>query len=71
MASRCLPMWTIFQTRRGPVAQLWEVRPAGPQPTPRMLRGPLTALRQHFEDQGLYRLSRDESDDPAIIETWL
>jgi hypothetical protein len=74
--SGALPMWTVFERpadyRQGFVARRFEARADGSAvaaldafygPTLESVRARLPA--------GLYRIERDDDDDPCIVETWL
>lgn len=76
-----LPGWVIFwNTSDFPgehVARLFAMSAAGNEATPYLLKCPRTdrtgleQFRTIFADMGLTPISRNPSDDPVIVETWL
>lgn len=70
-------MWTVYDRPLDypdkVVARRWEVGPGGSvTATPDVLGAEtLDDIRRFFEDRGLYCLTRQPGDDPAIVETWL
>jgi hypothetical protein len=73
----CLSLWTIFDRPRdypdGYIARCFESGGGMPEPvaTDYTIMGDLALIRQSMERCGLYRMARDPSDDPVIVETWL
>lgn len=70
-----LIMWTIYDHPRDYpdsfVAHKWIIRNGQAIPTDEALESTdLCELRKKIPP-GLYRMARDASDDPTIIETWL
>jgi hypothetical protein len=66
-----LNMWVIYDHPKdfpeGHVARRFELD----QVTGDIIIGQLDALRKNFIRCGLVCLTRDPSDDPVIVETWL
>jgi hypothetical protein len=42
-----------------------------PDPVPFLVGPDLDGIREVLECRGLYRLNRQEEDDPVIVEVWL
>jgi hypothetical protein len=72
-----LSIWTVYDRPkdfpRGHVARRFEVGVASPEPvaTGDFVEGELSALRDNFRWCGLTCLTRNEGDDPVIVECWL
>lgn len=79
-----LNMWIIYDhpkdfpegylARRCEIGQTSELGPKGevsPRFTGDIIIGQLADLRKNFSRCGLVCLTRDPSDDPVIVETWL
>jgi hypothetical protein len=72
-----LTMWTIYDHPRdfpsSYVARCWEnsARYREPIATDKAIEGELSMLRHLFADCGLACLTRNEGDDPKIVETWV
>jgi hypothetical protein len=73
-------MWTVYDHPEdypeGYIARLWEVHASGPIPTGHTMSGRgdfgLHLVRRFIQQQGFDAcLTRNEEDDPAILETWL
>jgi hypothetical protein len=75
MKRGALPMWTIYDKPKdhpdGFIARLHEVAKGEPRVTGTALTGGLEEIRKVFWNAGLIRLTRDEKDDPQIVESWL
>jgi hypothetical protein len=70
-----LSMWTVYDHPRdfphSYVARRFEVGQDGAHPTEDFIQGDLAIIRKSFSQCGLVCLTRDESDEPQIMETWL
>jgi hypothetical protein len=75
-----LSMWTIYHRPRdwpgSYVARRFEVGKDGPVPTKSEMKGEavpfvLETMRLVFRSAGLTCMTRSESDEPPIVETWL
>jgi hypothetical protein len=70
-----LPMWTIYDRPKdhpdGFIARRFESGKGGVTPSDDTLTGELEAIRETFMAAGLYKLVRDDSDEPQIVETWV
>jgi hypothetical protein len=70
-----LVIWTIYDRPRdypaGFIARRFEVGGGAASATNDTLTGELEELRKHFHDAGLFKLSRQEGDEPQIVESWL
>lgn len=73
-----LAMWTVYDHPsdfpRGYVARRFEIGKGldGPQPTDDVVgAGDLQQLRDSLRHAGLVCLTRNEGDEPQIVETWL
>jgi hypothetical protein len=70
-----LTLWTIYDKPAdypdGFIARRFEVGGGQPVATSDTLTGELEALRQTFWKAGLMKLSRQEDDEPQIVETWV
>jgi len=71
-----LRMWTVYKHPsdypNDYVARLFEVDADGPRATASIVISPsLEFLREQMMDMRLVCLTRDEGDDPVIVETWL
>lgn len=72
-------MWTVYDHPTdypdGYFARLWEVYAGEARPTGHTMSGfgdwGLRMIRAFMRQQGFACLSRNEGDDPAILETWL
>lgn len=77
MSDRALPMWTIYdhppQFPNNYVAREWIVDGDNvPRASSRMLVCPdLEQIRAYLREHGKVQLSRNDIDDPTIIETWI
>jgi hypothetical protein len=70
-----LSMWTIYDHPsdypESFVARLFEVRSGTVVATNDLVIAPLGTLRRFFASAGLHCLTRNDGDDPKIVETWL
>jgi hypothetical protein len=71
-----LNVWTVYDHPRDIpdkfVARRFETGKQGAIATDDILvTADLEELREVFERVGLYRMNRQERDDPKIVETWL
>jgi hypothetical protein len=73
-----LPMWFIYEQPLehpdGFIARRFEVGKEVPGlhgPTMDTVTGDLETIRDIFQRAGLFRLPRADSDEPAIVETWV
>ena len=75
MKRGALPVWTIFDRPkdypRGFIARRSESGKGGIVVTDEVVVGSLEEIRALFERAGLYKLVRDASDDPKIVEKWI
>lgn len=75
MKRGALPVWTIFDRPKdyphGCIARRSEGRKGEIVVTDEVVVGSLEEIRALFERAGLYKLVRDASDDPKIVETWI
>lgn len=74
--SNVLFTFTIYAHPRdypaGYMVRCWAVFPGAPEPRPQaaMVATSLEAARG-LVPRGLYRLPREPTDDPCIVETWI
>jgi hypothetical protein len=70
-----LAIWTIYDRPRdhpdGFIARRFEAAAATMAATDDTLIGELEELRQIFWRAGLMKLSRQDGDEPQIVESWL
>jgi hypothetical protein len=70
-----LNLWTIYDHPKdfphSFVARRFAVDSNGARPTEDFVQGELSILRESFRYCGLTCLTRDEKDEPQIIESWL
>lgn len=70
-----LNIWTVFDRPKdfpeSYVARRFEVTAAGSVPTDDIFQGELSSLRENFRRCGLTCLTRQEQDEPQIVECWL
>lgn len=71
-----LSMWTVYERPTdylcGFVARRFEVSGQNPTPTQMTLKClELEPIREKLSRAGLVRLTRNEDDEPQIVETWL
>ena len=75
MKRGALPTWTIFDRPtdypHGYIARRSEAGKGGVVVTDEVVTGSLEEIRLLFERAGLYKLVRDASDHPNIVETWI
>ena len=75
MKRGALPIWTIYDRPLdhpdGFIARMHEVAEGKSRATNRRHTGELEELRSIFWQAGLVKLSRDEQDEPRIVESWL
>ena len=77
LARGALNVWTVYDHPAdfpaGYVARRFETGGGRPEPlaTGDAFTGDLVAIRAAFERCGLYRMPRQESDEPQIVESWL
>jgi hypothetical protein len=70
-----LPMWTIYEKPLdhpdGFIARRFEVEKGQYGPTLDTVTGDLAYIREIFQRAGLFKLPREDGDEPAIVETWV
>ena len=70
-----LVIWTIYDRPRdhpeGFIARRFDVRAEGPKATDLTIAGELEDLREGFWKAGLMKLSRQDGDEPQIVESWV
>lgn len=70
-----LSMWTIYNHPKdfphSYVARRFEASASGPVATHDIIQGELDAIRKSFWQAGLVCLTRNDADEPQIVETWL
>lgn len=70
-----LAIWTIYDRPRdhpgGFIARRFEIAGGAAIATNDTLTGELEELRKRFHDAGLLKRSRQEGDEPQIVESWL
>lgn len=70
-----LPMFVIYDHPvdfpEEYVARLWVTLPEPIATTLHMCHAELSVLRDHMQSLGLVRLTRNQEDDPCIVETWM
>src|SRR5580698_1109810 len=70
-----LPMWTIYEKPldhpEGYIARRFESGKGVHGPTMDTIEGELEAIRDIFQRAGLFKLPRDDGDEPQIVETWV
>jgi len=70
-----LPMWTIYERPldhpEGYIARRFESGKGVHGPTMDTIEGELEAIRDIFQRAGLFKLPRDDGDEPQIVETWV
>jgi hypothetical protein len=70
-----LTIWTIYDRPKdhpdGFIARRFEVGGGDTVATPEILTGELEDLRQVFWKAGLMKLSRQEGDEPQVVESWV
>lgn len=70
-----LNMWTVYDHPKdfphSYVARRFEIGGGEPLATPDIVQGELSIIREGFRQCGLTCLTRNEGDDPGIVETWL
>jgi hypothetical protein len=69
-----LSMWTVYDRPRdhpvGFIARRFETGGGDVTATEDTLTGELEHLHEVFEHAGLIRMTRSESDEPQIVESW-
>lgn len=70
-----LTIWTIYDRPKdfpdGFIARRFEVASGEPVATKDTVTGKLEDIRQAFWKAGLLKLSRQQGDEPQIIESWV
>jgi hypothetical protein len=70
-----LAIWTIYDRPKdfpdGFIARRFEVSGGVSGPTKDTITGKLEDIRQAFWKAGLCKLSREEGDEPQIVESWV
>jgi hypothetical protein len=70
-----LSLWTVYDHPidfpHSYVARRFEVNADGPVATGDLIQGELDAIRKSFHQAGLTCLTRNDDDEPQIVETWL
>ena len=72
-----LSLWTVYDHPHdfphSYVARRFEVSKEHNDPvaTSDLIQGELNAIRKSFHQAGLVCLTRNDADDPKIVETWL
>jgi hypothetical protein len=71
-----LSMWTLYDRPtdhpEGFIARRFEIRrEQGPTATGDTLTGELDEIRKVLWGAGLMKLSREDGDEPQIVETWV
>jgi hypothetical protein len=70
-----LNMWTVYDHPKdfphSYVARRFEIGGGEPLATNDIIQGELSIIRESFCQCGLTCLTRNEGDDPNIVETWL
>jgi hypothetical protein len=70
-----LAIWTIYDKSEdypdGFIARMHEVFEGGTKATSAMLKGDLEDIRKAFWKAGMMKLSRDDADEPHIVESWV
>ena len=72
-----LPMWTVYAKPKdfpdGFIARCFETcgGPPDPVPTGYVITGPLDLIRESMQRCGMHCMTRNEGDDPVVVETWL
>jgi hypothetical protein len=70
-----LSLWTVYDHPvdfpNSYVARRFEVNADGPVATGDLIQGELDAIRKSFHQAGLTCLTRNEGDEPQIVESWL
>jgi hypothetical protein len=70
-----LSIWTIYDRPRdhpeGFIARRFEVADGEPTATKDTICGKLEDIQQAFWKAGLVKLSRNDDDEPQIVENWL
>jgi hypothetical protein len=65
-----LTIWTIYDRSDGFIARRFEVGGGQAVATGDTMNGKLEDLRQAFWKAGLIKLSRQNGDEPQIVESW-
>lgn len=71
-----LSMWTVYDHPRdypgGYIARRWEIGRGASFPTADVLTAKnLDQLREEMAIRGLYRIARQDGDDPVVVESWI
>ena len=70
-----LAIWTIYDRPRdypdGFIARLHEVADGETKATDTTLTGELEEIRKMLWRAGMMKLTRDEQDEPPIVESWV
>lgn len=70
-----LNIWTVYDRPKdfphSYVARRFEVTADGAIPTRDIVQGELSIIRKSFMECGLTCLTRNETDEPQIVESWL
>lgn len=72
MADGVFSLWTIYDHPRDYPNSYVARRFENDRPTADHMVSPdIESLREQMRQRGLALLSRDQADDPSIVETWL
>jgi hypothetical protein len=70
-----LVIWTIYDRPadhpQGFIARRFDIRAEGPKATDLTIAAELEDLRAGFWKAGLMKLSRQDGDEPQIVESWV
>jgi hypothetical protein len=71
-----LSIWTIYDKPKDYpeifIARRFEIQAGEAVATTDIIRSPfLGTIRNHMQERGLYRIQRNENDDPCVVECWL
>lgn len=68
-----LAIWTVYDRPKdypdGYIARLHEVTKGKTKPTALTLKGDLEAIRALLDRAGMMKLSRDDKDEPHVVES--
>jgi hypothetical protein len=70
-----LAIWTVYDRPKdhpdGFIARMHVIEQGASRPTDKTLKGELEDIRQVLWKAGLMKLSRQEGDEPQIVESWV
>jgi hypothetical protein len=70
-----LAIWTVYDRPTdhpdGFIARMYVLERGASRPTDKTLKGELEDIRKIFWSAGLMKLSRQEGDEPQIVESWV